>query len=70
MDDFLFQTELLCFSPLHKKIVDVATQLLRRRLPKTNRMVEHLFNIELAYINIKHPDFKEAYLILSRFDWC
>lgn len=36
------------------------TQLLRRRLPETNRMVEYLVEIELAYINTKHPDFHEA----------
>ena len=39
------------------------TQLLRRRLPETNRMVENLVGIELAYINTKHPDFHEAGLI-------
>lgn len=39
------------------------TQLLRRRLPETNRMVENLVGIELAYINTKHPDFHEAGVI-------
>lgn len=39
------------------------THLLRRRLPETNRMVENLVGIELAYINTKHPDFHEAGLI-------
>jgi len=48
---------------LHEKIVDVVTQLLRRRLPETNRMVENLVGIELAYINTKHPDFHEAGVI-------
>ena len=43
--------------------MDVVTQLLRRRLPETNRMVENLVGIELAYINTKHPDFHEAGLI-------
>ena len=37
--------------------------MLRRRLPETNRMVENLVGIELAYINTKHPDFHEAGLI-------
>ena len=37
--------------------MDVVTQLLRRRLPTTNSMVENLVAIELAYINTKHPDF-------------
>lgn len=42
------------------------TQLLRRRLPATNHMVENIVAIELAYINTKHPDFhKEAALVPS-----
>ena len=55
--------ELLRFPKLHEKIVDVVTLLLRKRLPITNTMVEHLVQIELAYINTKHPDFHEANLI-------
>ena len=51
---------------MHEKIVDVVTQLLRRRLPTTNSMVENLVQIELAYINTKHPDFhKDAALVHS-----
>ncbi|XP_057666847.1 dynamin-1-like protein isoform X1 [Diorhabda carinulata] len=49
--------EMLRFPKLYEKIVDVVTQLLRRRLPTTNTMVENLVAIELAYINTKHPDF-------------
>lgn len=46
--------------------MDVVTQLLRRRLPATNHMVENIVAIELAYINTKHPDFhKEAALVPS-----
>jgi len=46
--------------------VDVVTQLLRRRLPHTNVMVENIVAIELAYINTKHPDFhKDAALVPS-----
>ncbi len=59
----LFQQEFIRFPRLHEKIVDVVTQLLRRRLPETNHMVENLVEIELAYINTKHPDFHEAGLI-------
>ncbi|KRT80330.1 hypothetical protein AMK59_7973 [Oryctes borbonicus] len=51
------QQEMLRFPKLYEKIVDVVTQLLRRRLPTTNIMVENLVAIELAYINTKHPDF-------------
>lgn len=60
------QQEMLRFPKLHEKIVDVVTQLLRRRLPTTNRMVEDIVAIELAYINTKHPDFhKDAALVPS-----
>lgn len=60
------QQEMLRFPKLHEKIVDVVTQLLRRRLPTTNQMVENLVQIELAYINTKHPDFhKDAALVPS-----
>jgi hypothetical protein len=58
-----FQQEFIRFPRLHEKIVDVVTHLLRRRLPETNHMVENLVEIELAYINTKHPDFHEAGLI-------
>ncbi|KAK9298187.1 hypothetical protein QLX08_008360 [Tetragonisca angustula] len=60
------QQEMLRFPKLHERIVDVVTQLLRRRLPPTNHMVENLVAIELAYINTKHPDFhKDAALVSS-----
>ena len=39
------------------------TALLRKRLPITNNMVTDLVQIELSYINTKHPDFHEASLI-------
>ncbi|EGI63427.1 PREDICTED: dynamin-1-like protein isoform X1 [Acromyrmex echinatior] len=60
------QQEMLRFPKLHERIVDVVTQLLRRRLPPTNSMVENLVAIELAYINTKHPDFhKDAAFVSS-----
>uniref|UniRef100_A0A069DWC3 dynamin GTPase n=1 Tax=Panstrongylus megistus TaxID=65343 RepID=A0A069DWC3_9HEMI len=60
------QQEMQRFPKLHERIIDVVTQLLRRRLPATNKMVENLVAIELAYINTKHPDFhKEASLVPS-----
>ena len=61
------QQEMLRFPKLHEKIIDVVTQLLRRRLPTTNSMVENLVQIELSYINSKHPDFHEAYLVGELF---
>ena len=54
---------MLRFPKLHERIMDVVTQLLRRRLPPTNCMVENLVYIELAYINTKHPDFHDAQLV-------
>jgi dynamin 1-like protein len=46
----------------------VVTALLRKRLPITNQMVVNLVQIELAYINTKHPDFHEANLIQQAVD--
>lgn len=60
------QQEMLRFPKLHEKIVDVVTQLLRRRLPPTNDMVENLVAIELAYINTKHPDFQSNASLVSQ----
>lgn len=57
------QQEMLRFTNLHEKIIDVVTSLLRRRLPATNSMVENLVAIELSYINTKHPDFHDAQLV-------
>uniref|UniRef100_A0A0B6ZVX5 dynamin GTPase n=1 Tax=Arion vulgaris TaxID=1028688 RepID=A0A0B6ZVX5_9EUPU len=57
------QQEMLRFPKLHERIVDVVTNLLRQRLPPTNSMVENLVQVELAYINTKHPDFSEAQLV-------
>jgi len=56
------QQEMLRFPKLHERIVDVVTNVLRQRLPATNTMVENLVQVELAYINTKHPDFSEAHL--------
>ncbi|CAL1527031.1 unnamed protein product [Lymnaea stagnalis] len=55
--------EMLRFPKLHERIVDVVTNSLRQRLPPTNSMVENLVQIELAYINTKHPDFSEAHSV-------
>merc|ERR1719507_160632 len=51
------QQEMLRFPKLHEKIIDVVTNLLRSRLQPTNAMVENLVQIELSYVNTKHPDF-------------
>ena len=57
-----------CAELVHEKmqrIIDVVTQLLRRRLPKTNKRFENLVYIELAYINTKHPDLNKAQIIAA-----
>lgn len=61
------QQEMLRFPKLHERIIDVVTQLLRRRLPPTNTMVENLVQVELSYINTKHPDFHEVHLVGELF---
>lgn len=60
------QQEMLRFPKVHESIIDVVTQLLRCRLPKTNDMVENLVSIELAYVNTKHPDFHRETDVLLR----
>lgn len=60
------QQEMLRFPKLHECIVEVVTQLLRRRLPAANAMVENLVAIELAYINTKHPDFHDVAHALTK----
>ncbi|XP_068715163.1 dynamin-1-like protein [Montipora capricornis] len=53
------------FPRLHDKIVEVVTNLLQRRLPSTNEMVENLVQIELSYINTNHPDFTDGASLVS-----
>ncbi|RWS22804.1 Dynamin-1-like protein [Leptotrombidium deliense] len=57
------QQEMQRFGKLHDRIIEVVTNLLRKRLPTTNTMVENLVAIELSYINTKHPDFHDAQLV-------
>lgn len=45
------------FPTLRERMNQVVMSLIRNRLPITNRMVENLISIELAYINTNHPDF-------------
>lgn len=53
------------FPQLHDRIVEVVTNLLLRRLPSTNEMVENLVAIELSYINTNHPDFTDSASVFS-----
>ena len=45
------------FPVLRERMNQVVMSLLREHLPITNKMVENLIAIELAYINTNHPDF-------------
>ena len=51
--------ELERFYLLQEKILDIAFEMLRKRLPIANEMVENLIKIELAYVNTSHPDFED-----------
>ena len=48
------------FPTLRERMNGVVMGLIRRRLPITNKMVENLISIELAYINTNHPDFVDG----------
>mmetsp|Transcript_94581 Transcript_94581/g.149560 ORF Transcript_94581/g.149560 Transcript_94581/m.149560 type:complete len:726 (+) Transcript_94581:39-2216(+) len=50
-------SEMQRFPSLRDKILEVAHGALRKCLAPTNQMVSHLVNIELAHINVDHPDF-------------
>lgn len=50
--------EMARFGALRDKVVEVVTGMLQRRLTPTMEMVDHLLQIELAYINTNHPDFE------------
>ena len=45
------------FPTLRERMNTVVMDLIRKSLPITNRMVEDLISIEMAYINTNHPDF-------------
>nr|CAB3239228.1 dynamin-1-like protein [Phallusia mammillata] len=55
--------DIVRFPHLRDCLVEVITQLLRKRLPITNEMVSNLVAIELSYINTKHPDFTESNVV-------
>eukprot|EP01130_Rhizamoeba_saxonica_P000539 TRINITY_DN10513_c0_g1_i1.p1 TRINITY_DN10513_c0_g1~~TRINITY_DN10513_c0_g1_i1.p1 ORF type:complete len:704 (-),score=146.87 TRINITY_DN10513_c0_g1_i1:48-2159(-) len=49
--------ELIRYEKLHQQVVDETTKMLQDCRTPTRRMINHLLNIELAYINTAHPDF-------------
>ncbi|KAA0146822.1 hypothetical protein FNF27_07408 [Cafeteria roenbergensis] len=53
-------TELARFGELKEKITDTVQALLRRALVPSQTMVSNLVHVELAHVNIKHPDFPDV----------
>lgn len=51
---------MLRFPKLYERINEVVSTTLGSRLSPTKEFVSHLVEIELAYINTRHPDFVEA----------
>lgn len=60
--------ELSRFRLLRDRIVQCTMDLLRSRLEPTNRFVEDLIAIEVAYINTMHPDFEGTALLSQNVD--
>lgn len=52
--------ELKRFGELKEKITDTIQALLRRALVPSQTMVSNLVHVELAHVNIKHPDFPDV----------
>jgi dynamin 1-like protein len=50
-------TELTRYPTLRDRMSEVVSNLLRRCLSPTQMMISNLVKIELAYINVSHPDF-------------
>ncbi|XP_054267177.1 dynamin-1-like protein [Macrosteles quadrilineatus] len=45
------------YPTLQKEVIRVVTQILRNRLPIANIMVDSFIDVQLAYINTRHPNF-------------
>jgi len=58
--------EMQRFPGLREKVLEVVYTVIRRCLQPTNRMVSNLIRIELAHINIDHPDFIGGVKAMSR----
>ncbi|KAH7725507.1 dynamin 1 protein [Aphelenchoides avenae] len=57
------QQEMQRFPRLYEKINEVVSAVLHSRLSPTKEFVANLVQIELAYINTKHPEFTDAALV-------
>ncbi|KGG52181.1 hypothetical protein DI09_1p310 [Mitosporidium daphniae] len=60
--------ELARYPNLQKKVIDVASTLIKERMEPTRAMVQSLIAIELAYINTNHPDFCRAGAALAAME--
>ncbi|KAK6636859.1 hypothetical protein RUM43_010523 [Polyplax serrata] len=49
--------EMIRFPKLFEKILTIASDIIRKRIPQTIVMVENILSLELAYINTMHPEF-------------
>jgi dynamin 1-like protein len=58
-------SELKRFGELREKITDTVQALLRRALVPSQTMVSNLIHVELAHINIKHPDFPDVNEVMA-----
>ncbi|XP_054283484.1 dynamin-1-like protein [Macrosteles quadrilineatus] len=45
------------YPTLQKEVIRVVTELLRSRLPIANKIVDNFIDVQLAYINTRHPNF-------------
>jgi len=52
-----YASKLSRFNNLHESLKEKAREIIRTCVPSTTRMVSSLIQIELAYINVEHPDF-------------
>ncbi|KAJ3425736.1 dynamin related protein 1 isoform a [Anaeramoeba flamelloides] len=57
--------QLELFPPLKGAIYTYSRNLIRSRIEQTQKYIENLINIELAFINIKHPQFKSTGSLLT-----
>ncbi|KAH9395433.1 Dynamin-1-like protein [Tyrophagus putrescentiae] len=53
------------FPNLHKKVCDVVEKLIDKQIEPTKFFVKTLINVEVGYINARHPDFNEAKLMID-----
>jgi len=58
--------DLVRFWRLKDKVIDEASNILRKALKETQAMINTTIDLEMAYINTSHPDFIGLKLLLSQ----